>query len=484
MTGSTKPTGWRWKGAVVVLAAAVALLAGLGREPSKVEAEQRCEAIVRDMAGGGGWLVPSIGGEVRPQKPPLFYWCSALACKAAGGFGLAAFRLPSALAAIGVLLLVLAWGRELRAPGEAVFAAAVLAVTYEFLAQGRRGSYEMLLAFLANASLLAGYRACREPGAARVAIASALLALALMAKATPALLFAPLPLAVWAVAQRRPRMLLDRRAWLALLAALVGVVSWYAYIWFSAPEVRWFIQAQFLQPFGIQVGPPATAHHLHPPWWYFGSLGRKGLLLSLVIPLLALREWRERRTEGWSSPWRLLLLAVVVPFAVLSCLPTKQDHYLLPMLPSLALLAARASVWAIHEARGLPLRLLRIPALLVLVLAVAAGTAGGPALGLLGLPVRLSVTLAGAGIAALAALSIFACVRARVPMAALAGYLAVVSGWTLYFAEIHPDVAPLVRAASSATGSPRGSTSPPPRPSDARRGTSRGGEGARPGGPP
>ncbi len=440
---------WRWEGAVVVLAAAAALLAGLGREPSRVEAEQRCEAIVRDIVAGGGWLLPGIGGEVRPQKPPLAYWCSALACMASDGFSLLALRLPSVLAAIGLLLVVIAWGRELRAPGEAVIAAALLAITYEFLVQGRRGSYEMLLAFFANASLYAGYRACREPRAARIAIASAFLALALMAKATPALLFAPLPLAAWAISQRRSRLLLDRRAWIALLAALVGVVSWYAYVWFSAPEVRWFLQAQLLQPFGIQVGPPATAHHLHPPWWYFGSLGRKGLLLSLVVPLVALREWRERRTEGWSSPWRLILLSFVVPFVVLSCLPGKQDHYLLPILPALALLAGRAVVWAAREAHSLPRGLLHFPALFVLLLAVAAGTVGGPAMGLLGVPLPPWIWIAGAGVAALGMLSIVAHARGRVALSALAGFLAAVAAWTLYFAEIHPEFASLAGTALS-----------------------------------
>ena len=94
----------------------------------------------------------------------------------------------------------------------------------------------MLLAFLANASLIAGYRACREPRAWRIAIASYLLALALLAKVTPALLIVLVPLAAWAVAQRRARVLVDGRVWIAVVAALGGGLWWYAYVWFAAPE--------------------------------------------------------------------------------------------------------------------------------------------------------------------------------------------------------------------------------------------------------
>src|SRR5437667_4681191 len=68
--------------------------------------------IAREMAHSGQWLTPHLGGRPWFDKPPLFYWASAASMALLGPTELAA-RLPSALAAVLLCLLVLVLGQRL-----------------------------------------------------------------------------------------------------------------------------------------------------------------------------------------------------------------------------------------------------------------------------------------------------------------------------------------------------------------------------------
>lgn len=425
----------RWASIGVVALAVVLFLSRLGAAPTTINAEERCEEVVRRMLDSGDWLLPRMGNAPRVNKPPLLYWLSCLCCKAAGGFGLTPFRLPSAIAGIGLVLLALAWGRELRAPREGVLAAALLLVTYESLVQGRRGSFEMLLAFFSGATLLAGYRAATTGRLCPALLAALGFGLAFLTKATPALLFAPLPLAAWTLARGRWRSLLAPRVWGLSLAALALGLSWHLYMGAFHPETRAIFESQLFLPFGVQAGAPPTAMHLEPWWYYLGELFRKGFLLALFLPLLAVRAWAGR-SEGWRSPWSLLLLAIVLPMLVLTCLPSKQDHYYLPALLPLALAAARGMTWAADEARALSL--LRVPAALCLVASLLGGLLAAKFLDIVGIAPPFACWAAGGAIIALACASLAGIAGGRWRSAAATGFLSAALVWLAYFTEVRP----------------------------------------------
>src|SRR5947199_8689258 len=68
--------------------------------------------IAREMVQTGNWLTPHLAGRPWFDKPPLFYWGEAASMTLLGPTELAA-RLPSALAAVLLALLVLLLGRRL-----------------------------------------------------------------------------------------------------------------------------------------------------------------------------------------------------------------------------------------------------------------------------------------------------------------------------------------------------------------------------------
>jgi 4-amino-4-deoxy-L-arabinose transferase-like glycosyltransferase len=56
------------------LAVLVLIGTGLGmRDPWPAD-EPRFALIARDMVATGQWLFPRVGGDLYPDKPPIFFW--------------------------------------------------------------------------------------------------------------------------------------------------------------------------------------------------------------------------------------------------------------------------------------------------------------------------------------------------------------------------------------------------------------------------
>src|SRR5436305_4856700 len=80
----------------------------------------------REMLASGNWIVPTFNYEWRYDKPALLYWLQATAYRLFGVNEFAA-RLPSALAALGTLLVAYELGRRLFDATSALLAGLVLA---------------------------------------------------------------------------------------------------------------------------------------------------------------------------------------------------------------------------------------------------------------------------------------------------------------------------------------------------------------------
>jgi 4-amino-4-deoxy-L-arabinose transferase-like glycosyltransferase len=76
--------------------------------------EQREAEIAREMAAGSSWIVPHLAGRPFVEKPPLYYWISAVSMKTLGTVTgpTAAARTVSVLCA--VLTLVVVWSTVKR----------------------------------------------------------------------------------------------------------------------------------------------------------------------------------------------------------------------------------------------------------------------------------------------------------------------------------------------------------------------------------
>src|SRR5262245_9429250 len=81
------------------LALALVLIIGTGiavRAPWPAD-EPRFALIARDMVASGDWLFPRVGGDLYPDKPPLYFWLLSVGYWLTGSLR-ASFLIPSFLA--------------------------------------------------------------------------------------------------------------------------------------------------------------------------------------------------------------------------------------------------------------------------------------------------------------------------------------------------------------------------------------------------
>ncbi len=330
-------------------ALAAGLFVRLDRSAMWRSSEKRCFAVVAEMVRSGDWLVPRLDGALRLQKPPLFYWAGAAAAKLAGGHSLWTLRSVSAVMALALAASVFAVGCSLGDSRTGLLCTAMLAAMGLFYERGRTGDAEMLLALLVFSALAVFERLWRTRDARLLPALAALIGLGFLTKATAALLGILAPIVVWLVIHDRVRLALRPvvLAW-GLVAAAIGL-SWYAAILARVPDSRALLSELLVSPFGVQVG--RDARHLHELWYYWPRFPMVTAPAGLLLPWLAYEGWKQ---HFWRDDPRLQFFATSFATLLLAWtfIPQKQMHYLLPLLPLLAVVSGRVLEQRFFAARA------------------------------------------------------------------------------------------------------------------------------------
>ena len=317
------------------------------------------------------WVVPHLNTLPRLNKPPLVYWSAATLFQLLG-VSVASARLVSALAAIGVMLVLWRLGAVMFGEKTGILAALVwVSSTLPFIL-ARLLSTDMLLAFSTSLALLGIYQiAARENKSktpiSAVGISGIGLALALLAKGPVGVVLPLLILLAWLalVFIRIPQNLkvdgFIRRLFVpALIASIIAATlaaPWCLAIARSQPAfLRNFLFGENLARF---TG--STFYHDAKPFWFYVPILIVGLLpwtaflwpaLKMFCAGFSLRpqnsmeknsQLPDTQREFSRVNARLFLwlwaAAVVVLFSISK---TKLITYVLPALPPLVLLISDA----------------------------------------------------------------------------------------------------------------------------------------------
>lgn len=291
------------------------------------------------------WAVPILSGEIRLQKPPLPYWCSAFLFRLFGvewSEALARFG-PALLGALATFLVAdlarMTLGRRFVLP-----AALVWVTSYFIPDEFRKAMADPYLAFFALLAIWAWIRTSIGRTPFSILLFYIATAFGLLAKGPPLFIHLAIPIALFHVLNRRrpPGTIVSHFLGLILLAAIA--LPWPIYIFKTIPHAGeiWRYES---------IGELADNTENAKPFYYYLPL-----LFQISLPwtplwmmALALPFLRDRKRRARRRLFPLLWYALIVIF--FSAVHLKKAAYLLPAMPAQTLLIAQAIVFIIADLR-------------------------------------------------------------------------------------------------------------------------------------
>jgi len=291
--------------------------------------------ICRAMFVSGDWTVPRRNGEIFLNYGPLFFWAGTLSSHLLGGVSEFALRLPSALAAIGLVVATSLVGSRWFGARAGLWAGLLLLASWEFSWQAIGFRVDMLFALFVGLGIFA-YASGAGPESRwgpRLA-GFAFLGLAVLVKGPLGLLLPGLVLTLWHAGRREWRAILEL-APLAMVAIAVAL-PWHiaSAMSLGTDTVIDEFMAQNFSRFGS-----GERGHGRPAYYY---LERIWLDLTLWAALLPFALWWIFKQEVWRDRRvQLALWWFGTFFIFLSLAATKRKLYLIPAYPAAVLLLAR-----------------------------------------------------------------------------------------------------------------------------------------------
>lgn len=310
--------------------------------------EERIGITAREMWRRGEWILPTLNGEPRLQKPPLAYWLPETSASIAGTFDDFTLRVPFALLALGSVLFTFGLGSIVWNRTVGLLAGVVLLGSPLFLKSAHMASTDGALLFCVTGAWFFHILGRAPHGSPRAAPWARLaffifLGLGMLAKGPVVLALTVLPVIVEAVIARSREPL--RALWspsgiLLFLALSAGWPAW-VLLRLEDPHVA---ESWFLESFGKVLPGDLTGvdteYARHPgPWFYY--LTRLGAAFGawlLAVPFVAGRRLRSPPRGGLHQA---ILLWFILVFVFFSLVSEKKTFYILPLLPAGALLVAK-----------------------------------------------------------------------------------------------------------------------------------------------
>ena len=361
----------------LTIIATIALIYRLGSLGLIDETEPLFAEAARQMVETGNWITPYYNDVTRFDKPPLVYWLMAIGYRAFGVNEWMA-RLPSAIAAIGLMALVCVVVVRCVAPSRSPqgylkpwfaggLAGAITVLNLHTLVWGRTGVSDMLLSGCMGGALLAffmGYRALEwdevQHGRSLEGERSATAFTPRSARAWFGLFYVLLALAVLT---KGPVGIVLPGLVILLFLLLIGRFGstlrsmglWWGIPLVTAIVVPWFVlviaengQAYIDSFFGYHnVARFTSVVNRHSAPWYFYLLviGCGFFPWSAYLPaaIARFRPWRIAAWRRMPRSQQLPLFALCWFFGIVlffSLAVTKLPSYVLPLMPAGAILVA------------------------------------------------------------------------------------------------------------------------------------------------
>jgi 4-amino-4-deoxy-L-arabinose transferase-like glycosyltransferase len=308
----------------------------------EARAAQDAQTVLED----GQWGLPRLFDRkyVELQKPPLYYWLVAGIAGLKGGLvNEWAVRLPSALAALGCILLLFYFGIHLGRLTAALAAALFLATAVHFTWLARIGRIDIPLTFAISFALVCLYFSRTKNSWCWLLAAYCSLSAAVLLKGPIGLVLPGVAITGWLLLEGELPRPWRPRSWLALAhrfglwwgIPLVMLIAGPWFIW-AASQTNGALEKSLWYHNVVRAIGGTDGMRARPPLFYIPRLAVDFFPWSLLLPFAF---WYMMRCKLWrlDSEARFGLVWLISMMAVLSCVGFKRADYLLPAYPGAAI---------------------------------------------------------------------------------------------------------------------------------------------------
>jgi 4-amino-4-deoxy-L-arabinose transferase-like glycosyltransferase len=291
----------------------------------------------REMLASGNWVMPTFNGQLRLQKTPLSYWLVAGVAKATGKVDEFAARLPSAAFAVFSVCAILYFVRQWLSLRVAIICAGVWLTSFGYIRYSHNARPEMALTFFVTLCFLSFYSAItacsRKNQIVYMLVFWVSFGLGNLAKGPAPIPLVLVPLFVYMAITRQWRLTGKLLPVCGVLIFLAIMLPWPLA---AAYKVNWDLvlwKHEFVDRFFGEYAKGRYPVYFYflimfkyaAPWIYF-------LLTAFASPFF--KVWGEKR-----NVMKFVWLWFVADFVFLTISGGKRQHYLLPQMPAIAILA-------------------------------------------------------------------------------------------------------------------------------------------------
>lgn len=294
--------------------------------------EARNFVTAREMLQDNNWLLTTINGEARYQKPPLPTWLSAISGSILGIQSVFAMRLPAVLISMALILTTYKLAFVVTKHKTFAFLSSLILATSFFVAwSARNGQWDI---FTHGFMMLCIYQLFLfftkdTKKYQRAVLAAVFFGCSFMSKGPVSMYALFLPFLIAFGCTFRFKEMKARLAPLAIFLVVSIVLSgwWYYYVYLFDPEKVLHTTSKETLNWG--------SYNIRPFYYYWSFVSQSGIwtlmaFIGLLYPYLKNRVF-HKKAYTFTVLWTLFSVIL------LSIIPEKKSRYLLPVLIPLAL---------------------------------------------------------------------------------------------------------------------------------------------------
>jgi len=307
-----------------------------------------CRNIItaREMVYDGNWVMTTMNGEPRIEKPPFPTWIAAVSEMTSPGD----IAMQRAWAGVAAMLLVVFFYKLCRVmfrdKRAAIVSSLVLCTSYSMVLMGRTATWDIWCHCFMLGSIWQMVVALRADGVKWGSwIASGILmGLSVMSKGPVSLyaLFLPFLIAYVCFGRDGRGRKKSTPVFIPLILMILLAVAiggwWYLYV---------FVENSSQTSAVIAKESGSWVNHNVRPWYYYATFFTEtGIWALMTLTAMLVPVWRRRMAND--RPYMFSFLWMVAIVILLSFLPEKKNRYLLPVLiPAAATIGA--VLWQMYK---------------------------------------------------------------------------------------------------------------------------------------